>query len=379
LVQLATGNIEESVRLAGDFLDHVNKENKDLKSISSEQLLNLGVTFNEAMDYSKAIDFLNKSIENDPSNKEAYFQRAVANLEMGLFDNAIIDFLASEKGKDLAKVESKVSVDFQDAFLNSSETVTNFIPSLYSFAYANTFHPIDSLTNYANSCYALMGITAEYLKEVDWSRLKEPIDTPLSYELSSILLEPGLNHLYEKMDGLSPAEQGQLLGHAIGAYGTDFVAGLGLIKGITNSAKLANACKAARDAGRIYELETLAQSASASESIIVEATERAAIRETIVQGAKSRRVVIKSANDQFHIMQKKHAWDKLIQLSGNAEEDIRKVVSLLEEHGVLSEKFLAETENVTQSIIKNEYEIIIGEHRVRAVFNESMLMKIKSS
>ena len=81
LVQLANGNLENAVSLANDFLEQAKKENKDLKSISSEQLVNLGITYNEAMEYSKAIEFLNASIENNPSNKEAYFQRAISHLE----------------------------------------------------------------------------------------------------------------------------------------------------------------------------------------------------------------------------------------------------------------------------------------------------------
>jgi hypothetical protein len=108
------------------------------------------------------------------------------------------------------------------------------------------------------------------------------------------------------------------------------------MKGLSNCAKLANACKSAREAGRIYELETLAQSAGGAESIIAEAAERAAIRETILEGAKSGRIVIKNPNVQFHIMQEKHGWDKVIKLTGNVEEDFKVVAAFLEENNVAS-------------------------------------------
>ncbi len=69
-------------------------------------------------------------------------------------------------------------------------------------------------------------------------------------------------------------------------------------------------------------------------------------------------------------MQKKHAWEKVVNLSGNVEEDFRKVVSLLEEQSVHSEKFLKQTEKVAESILRKEYEIAIGKEHIKAVFNE---------
>lgn len=357
LVQLANGNLEEAVKLADDFLDQVSKENRNLNSFSSEQLLNLGVTFNEAMEYSKAIEYLNLSIIQDPFNKEAYFHRAIAYLETSNFDNAVNDFRVSEKGKGLPQIESKATTEFIEAFMNglvegSHESLINFFPSLYSFAFANVFHPIDSLTHYANACYELMLITDQYLKEVDWSKIN-----PIESQLATILLEPGLKRLYEKIDGLSPTEQGKLLGHAIGSSGMDFVAGVGVIKGIKSCAKLGNACKTAREASRVYELSTLAETeSSVSTSIIAEATERATIRETIVQKAKNARIVTKNSNVQFHVMQQKHAWNKVLELSGNTQEDFQKVLAFLEERDILNPKYLRNTielpENAT---VKNIY------------------------
>lgn len=369
LVQFANGNIEKAVSLAEDFLEQVYKENKNLRSFSSEELLNLGITYNEAMEYSKAIDSLNASIEKDPSNKEAYFQRAISYLETGLFDNAVSDFLISEKEKNLLQIIPHAPEEFRDAFLHglvkgSSEATINFIPSLFSFAYTTVEHPIDSLTNFIDACHILVNITKDYIKEVNWSQVEDVSG------LANALVEPGLKKLYESMDQLNPAEQGYLLGHTMGSFGIDFVAGAAVIKGLSYTAMLANACKTVRETGRIYELETLIHSASEADSIIVKAAERAAIRETILEGAKSGRIVIKNPNVQFHIMQDKHAWDKLIQLSGNVEEDTRRVVSLLEEQGILSNQFLKEVEDVAHCVIKKEYEISIGEQRVRAVFNE---------
>lgn len=372
LVQLAVGNVEEAVKLADDFLEEVYKEKKDLRLISSEQFLSLGITYIEAMEYSKAIDFLNASIEKNPSNKEAYFQRAVAYLETGMFNQAIDDFLVSEKSLSTVGSQVKAPNDFTGGFLDglvkgSNEALLNFFPSLYSFAYASIVHPIDSFANYANACYELMHITAEYLKQVDWSRSDES-----NSNIASILLEPGLKRLYEKMDGLDAAEKGYLLGHSIGSYGTDFIAGVGLIKGVNTCVKLANACQSVREASRIYELESLAQSSNAVEPIIAKAAERIVIRETILQGAKSGKIVIKRPNVQLHIMQEKHAWDKLIQVSQNIDVDFTKVVKLLEEHDISNNLFLQGVPQyfpkANPRVCKSEYEKIINGWKVHAEF-----------
>ncbi|CCB90795.1 putative uncharacterized protein [Waddlia chondrophila 2032/99] len=68
-------------------------------------------------------------------------------------------------------------------------------------------------------------------------------------------------------------------------------------------------------------------------------------------------------------MQKKHAWDKLVKLSGNKAEDFAKVSSLLEESGILSEKNILRTrEFYNGKIIRSDYKIIINNFEVQAVF-----------
>jgi hypothetical protein len=231
LVQFANGNIENAVSLADEFLKLASNENKDLTSFSSEQLLNLGVTYNEAMEYSKAIDFLNTSIEKDPTNKEAYFQRAISYLEVGLFENAVKNFMLSDKEKNHVPIRSKAPDEFRDAFLlglieGSKGAVIDFIPSLFSFAYTTVLHPIDSLIDFADASHELMHVTKDYLNEVNWSQIEDPEG------LAHALVEPGIKKLYENMKHLSPNEQGHLLGSTIGSFGIELVAGVGLVKGL---------------------------------------------------------------------------------------------------------------------------------------------------
>ena len=57
---------------------------------------------------------------------------------------------------------------------------------------------------------------------------------------------------------------------------------------------------------------------------------------TLVESVKKGKIFIKNSNVQYHVMQPKHAWDELLKLSGNVEDDFKKVAALLEENNILN-------------------------------------------
>jgi len=68
-------------------------------------------------------------------------------------------------------------------------------------------------------------------------------------------------------------------------------------------------------------------------------------------------------------MQGKHAWNKLVKISGNKTEDFARVSSLLEESGILSEKNILRTRELYNGkIIRSDYKVIINDFEVQAVF-----------
>lgn len=71
-------------------------------------------------------------------------------------------------------------------------------------------------------------------------------------------------------------------------------------------------------------------------------------------------------------MQKKHAWDKLLPLTGNLQEDFKQVMRLLEESGIQSEKYLKGKPMPwppkKPTIVRCDYEMVIKGHLVRAIF-----------
>lgn len=131
---------------------------------------------------------------------------------------------------------------------------------------------------------------------------------------------------WHKIDDYS---KGKKIGFIIGKYGIEIFAPLGAIKGFS---KL-NALKRANTG---LTLEMCIVSRSKRAKILEKSTEFAAKREIVVQNVVKRSgILIKNANDKHHIMQPKHAWDKLVQLTGNVEEDCKKVISLLEDNKII--------------------------------------------
>jgi hypothetical protein len=68
-------------------------------------------------------------------------------------------------------------------------------------------------------------------------------------------------------------------------------------------------------------------------------------------------------------MQPKHAWDKVLKLSGNVEEDFKKVTLLLEKESIFSKEcFLRSKEFSQGKIIRSDYQKTINGQKIQAVF-----------
>lgn len=346
-----------------------NNQLLDDRSFASSMYQQEGEAYANIGMYDKAISSLTQAIARDPHNKEAYFQRAAAYFETGSFDLALHDYLVSEKSKNRMPIKAQTSQEFSDAFMQglakgAKEGAINFFPSLFSAAYQITVHPVDTATHLANTCWDLMLATREYLKEVDWSRMEAPGED-LFLTTTGAFYEPALQKLYAQFDHLTDAEKGAVFGYAIGHFGMDFLAGGTILKG----AKYGIACKRAREANQCFVLESLAVSEANAEAIAVAAAERITLRETLIHGTKAGRIVAKTPNAQFHIMQKKHAWDKLVNLTGNVEEDFKRVALLLEENSILSEEYFLRSQMFSQNkIIRSDYKKTINGFNIQAIF-----------
>lgn len=256
------GNIEDSLADMTNLLNAGVADDllKDFKS--SDVLIAAAQACLEIGEYEKAIQTLSDLIKKDPGNKEAYFHRAAAYFETGQFEEALKDYLLSDKGKSIPKSVLEASKEFTSALFKAvsqgaAEAAVDFVPSLCNSAYGlgealwaiTPLNPqsLQNINQFANACYEMAECTTDYLKKVDWQTVEGYVDQ--------------VKTLYERFDNLSESEKGSLIGYSIGRYGVDLYAGQTLVKGVSAYRKLSNA-------NRMCTLETMATSNRNKEAII---------------------------------------------------------------------------------------------------------------
>ncbi|MBA3957037.1 MAG: tetratricopeptide repeat protein [Parachlamydiaceae bacterium] len=241
-------------------IDDCGKLDSLVKDISLNELLFIqGLSLIETNAYDEAIIKLSELIRNDPQNKEAYFNRAIAYFETGDFDEAINDFRTSEKSKSLSQMKSKVSTSFTLGLMEGlkgggSEAVTDFVPSLWQTVHGMgtaiwvfAEQPISCSHYYANACYDAGAATVEYLKTLDYEKCEGYAEE--------------VKLLWQQYDVLKDDEKGKMIGYVIGKYGTDFLITGGTLKGLSALQNL-------KAANRVQILETLAASPKSKEALI---------------------------------------------------------------------------------------------------------------
>lgn len=262
-------NFEKSLEVLSLMVDKA-VELGQLENLNTEFYHSLGSVCIEVMAYDKAVKYLTESITKDPSNKAAYFDRALAYFETGNFDQAINDYLASDKGKSTPSSVKEASDSFTEALLNSTlkgmaDAAVEFVPSLCSSAYGlgetlwiTAQHPVESAKNFANAAYAIGECAVNYCKGLDRNQIEGCIEQ--------------IKVLYDNYDQLNDSQKGELIGYAIGKYGVDIFAMGGFFKGL-------NAMKNLRNVNRICNLDAMVISNANKEVLVSSALKHAAERE----------------------------------------------------------------------------------------------------
>lgn len=245
-------HLNNNIEISFDMLHRLMEEAEkmgELDLLDPKFYHELGSVCVEAMEYNKAIDYLSQSIQKDPQNKAAYFDRALAYFETGDFDLALDDYLVSDQSKKGPSHPSPISEEFVNALLTSTadgavEAAIDFVPSLCGSVYglgtalwAGAQHPVDSTQQFARACKEVSESIVECCKDIDWNTVDDCVDQ--------------VKILYQQYNQLSEKEKGQLIGSTIGKYGVDIFTGVVLFKGI-------KAYKNLRDANRMYNFKALA-------------------------------------------------------------------------------------------------------------------------
>lgn len=326
-----------------------NFQNKDITSSTtvedfsfpSELFLELGTTYNNLLLYEEAIEALTHAIILNPKNKNAYIERGMAYFETQQLNLAIAD----------CHIAKQLGIPFHLGGFQISKPVAIYIPEekvefskglVSGILGGAKTSAVDFIPSFCSSCHGILnGLWAFACSPKEVSN--EMISTAfamgeyVSQNSAADCLKfvvPELRELSLKWNNIDDFSKGQQIGYLIGKYGLDIFGPGCALKGVSK-------LKALKRANTMSIFESCASSDVQKMKIIEECTKKAAARESfIAEAVKNKKILVKNANAPYHIMQKKHAWDSVIPVSGNIEVDFARVTKYLEDNNIYDVKFL---------------------------------------
>lgn len=335
-----------------------------------------GTFYNELLLYKEAIHELTISIQLNPSNRASYIERATAYFETNQLSLALQDYENAKKLeiippfqnsstyakalKDIYFPDNKIqfSMGLLLGLKNGSQvTIEDFIPSTLSCC-RGILHGLwwVACTSPDEVCDTFIGAAYDLGHFISTHSTKECLECVV----------PELKELSLSWNELNDYSKGEKMGFIIGKYGLDIYLFGVFAKGLKKLTSL-------KRINTMFTLENCALSQSKQTLILKESTKLAISRECLIsQSLKTGKILVKNKNVAYHIMQPKHAWDKLIKLTGNVSEDFKKVLTFLEEHNIYDKSCLKNPITAfpkdSPRIIRSKYEKIIDNHIIEAVF-----------
>jgi tetratricopeptide (TPR) repeat protein len=307
----------------------------------SQILLFQAANLNNLNLYKEAIHVINSILATNNYSYDLYLERAYSYFGLGKIDLAVNDYEEAQKyNVQPPFVAPKIFVDnvyipkeklqFSQGLLSGTIegckiSAVEFLPSLLSCCKGMGYglwcfvcSPSEVSQEFANSVYSLV-------QQIVSNTAKENLE----------LFVPEIKELCLKWDFLDDHQKGLKIGFIIGKYGTEvFIAPAAVVKG-------AKTCYNFRRANTALTLQQISQSNVKKIKILEESSKRVTLQEQLIKEAvQKNKILTKSSNAQNHIMQEKHAWDKLIKISGNVEEDFKKLAALLEENNIIDKAFM---------------------------------------
>lgn len=339
----------------------------------SDVLLEQGTVLNNLLLYQRAIQVLSQAIQLNPRNRDAYMERATAYFETNQFQLALRDyesakklltvppFIADGRYSSMAKTvyvpenKTEFSVGLVSGTLHGAQaSAIEFVPSMFTCCrgilnglWAFVCSPHEVSREMVNSAYAIGEFLSNHSSEECFQ-----------------CIVPELKELAVSWKELNDHSKGLKIGYIIGKYGVDIFA-------VPMAFKSVSKIRALKRANTMCTLESCAISQANQAKILEESVRQASLREAIISEAKiSGKILVRSSNTQSHIIQPKHAWDRIIKLTGNTEMDCRSVVILLEENNIFLEKYRKNTV-VRPEFTRYDHQMEIGGFEVKAIFNKN--------
>lgn len=344
----------------------------------AEHFLQMGTAYNDFMLHNLAIESLNEAIRVNPTEIDAYIERAYAYFELNQLDLAIQDYQkASQLNHVLPPLKGlldsgsyringknfmpKGGLDYSrgicvGAVKGGEVSLVEFVPStlsccrgilhgLWSFACS----PLEVSGDVINASYALV----EYLK------------TNTAMETLELMV-PELKELLVQWDNLSDYDRGEKIGFIIGKYGMDILAPGAGVSALKKYRQL-------KRANTLFTVECCVASQEKKVKLLNQSVKHESVRQTVVSAAKSGKIIPRNPNVVPHVMQKKHAWEKVVKLTGNQQEDFLIVTKFLEENKMVNSKYLIKeiivpSDNPISPLRHMRYEASIHAEIVEAIF-----------
>jgi tetratricopeptide (TPR) repeat protein len=263
--------------LAGDFMEAI-AQIRQLISIAEERKLGndliaklyllKGQVQSEGCLFADAIVDLTTAIQKNPSMKEAYLDRAAAYFELGQFDQALQDYLDSGLRPTYSLSPTEWGLGIGAGLLEGTgASLVDFVPSA-----------LGSLRGLSSGLWAFVqnpvGASQELIRAAIHS--VEYLRAHTSVEMMREMV-PELKELLQQGDQLSNFSKGQLVGRAIGKYGTDIF----LAKYATGAIA---AYRELKQANQLMTLEALA-TPEKTQAILAGAAKRWNQREQVLKNA----------------------------------------------------------------------------------------------
>lgn len=332
-----------------------------------------GVFLNEALIYGEAIKAFSESIRLNPSNRDAYIERAMAYFETNEINLALKDYESAKQLTIIPPFKSEIShlmIPISYAPKNSIEFSNGLVLGTVEGATVAYQELVPSTLSCCrgilNGLWAFVCSPAEVSKDmVNATHAVGQFIYEHKAEECLQCVVPELKDLSATWDQLGDYDKGRKIGYIIGKYGIDIFLPLGIIKGVKHIRTL-------KKANTMCTLEGCAASPAKQAKILEESAKRAVLREQMVaESLEKGKILVRNANVPPHIMQSKHSWDKVVKLSGNLEEDWKKVLTLLEENKIFLEKYRIKPPKTFEKFARYEHEMTINGHQVKAIFNKN--------
>lgn len=217
LHQINQGDYVSVMQTTKKLIDYASEASK-AEYLKAETYVQLGVACSMSFEFGQAIEALTEALIIDPTNSEAYLERAIAYFELGNFELAIRDFLAS--GNSVKKVLplDPYNLEFAiglakgghagliDGTLEMPASLMNTIYGLGRLLWAGATHPIDTYGELSESVHEI----------IIYLRTEEALNIAID-------MVPELRQLLEQWDSLDSNARGEQAGYILGKYGLEVI------------------------------------------------------------------------------------------------------------------------------------------------------------